>query len=412
MNPIEFKRLSIPAVLFILGAIVLIILGLSLFTSPQSLTSAQFNLTVSDQQARITHTGGEPLECDKLTILVDGEAVAFPSGSSIDCPWSIGETLVLPLFDEGTSESIRILYQSGKSPTELLYAEIPGRTPLTETDTLPGSTLTQAIATTIPVETLSSMPGPTPGSPSASFSASPRSGPVPLIVQFTDTSTGVPEEWAWSFGDGNGSTEKDPLHVYSTIGSFQVSLGVSNTYGAHTRIANGYINVTPAVGKDVFIEADRGGSVVPGGFLEFTVVSPVAWMKIGGQVRKLEPGDRIRLVAEGNGKGKISVRNGAILDYSFEEVSLYRDGQRIAKGSVREISVPETEGFVSSLRLVIPHGRGSVRILEDGAPKPVPDTGSALVADTLQPGKEGMMILDCSRPDFTYFQGTANPLLI
>lgn len=408
MNLTEFQRKSVFVSLFVLGAIILLILGISLLSSPQPSTSAQFNLTASDRQVQITHAGGESLQCDLLTILVDGEVIPFPSGSSIDCPWSIGETLVLPLPDEGRPESIRILYQPEKNPTELLHAEIPGRTPSTETVTLPGPTLTPAIPNGTLTSTPSPIPTSPPGSPSASFSASPRSGSVPLIVQFTDTSTGVPEEWTWSFGDGKGSTEEDPVHVYSIIGSFQVSLSVNNTYGAHTRIANGYINVTPAVGRDVFIEADRGGSVVPGGFLEFTVVSPAARMKIGGQVQELEPGDRIRLVVEGNGKGKISVQNGAILEYSFEEVSLYRDGQRIAEGSVREISVSGTEGFISSLRLVIPHGPGSVRLLEEGAPKPVPEPGSALVADSLQPGRDRMMILDCSRPDSTYFRGTAN----
>jgi PKD repeat protein len=406
MNLTEFQRTVIFSALFVTGAAILILLGISLLSSPQPEASAQFNLTVSDHQVRITHTGGEPLECGKLAILVNGEVIAFPSVSSTECPWSIGESLVIPRSPIASAQAIRITYDEGKGPYEIMYSEIPGKASDTAIPKIPVLTPSALTLTSAPHS--SPAPTSTPGIPSASFSASPRSGSVPLIVQFTDTSTGVPEEWTWSFGDGKGSTEEDPVHVYSTIGSFQVSLSVNNTYGAHTRIANGYINVTPAVGRDVFIEADRGGSVVPGGFLEFTVVSPAARMKIGGQVQELEPGDRIRLVVEGNGKGKISVQNGAILEYSFEEVSLYRDGQRIAEGSVREISVSGTEGFISSLRLVIPHGPGSVRLLEEGAPKPVPEPGSALVADSLQPGRDRMMILDCSRPDSTYFRGTAN----
>jgi len=38
-------------------------------------------------------------------------------------------------------------------------------------------------------------------SPTADFTSDTTSGPVPLTVQFTDTSTGFPTGWAWFFGD-------------------------------------------------------------------------------------------------------------------------------------------------------------------------------------------------------------------
>lgn len=398
--------------MFVVCAGILIFLGISLFTAPEHSTSAQFNLTVTDGQVLILHTGGESLPCDKLTLLVNGKAMSFPSGSSVECPWSIGEILGLPSSPSGISQNIQILYDSGNGVSELLYAEIPAEESGSEAPASLSPSVTKNIPASTPPLTPSPVPISTPGVPSASFSATPRSGPVPLSVQFTDFSTGVPEEWFWSFGDGTGSAEENPVHVFVTVGSYQISLNVKNAYGAHTRIVQGYVNVTSASGRDVFIEAERGGSVVPGGFLEWTVRSPVAWMKIGGRVHNLGPGDRVRLVVEGNGKGKISVRKGAILEFSFEEVSFYRDGQRIAKGSVREISVPETEHLVSSLSLVIPPGPGTVRILEDGASKPFAEDGSAVVADSLRPGPDGMMILDCFRQEYTQFQGTINPLPI
>ena len=45
--------------------------------------------------------------------------------------------------------------------------------------------------------------------PTASFTASPTSGTAPLNVQFTDTSTGAPTSWAWTFGDGGTSTSQN-----------------------------------------------------------------------------------------------------------------------------------------------------------------------------------------------------------
>lgn len=44
-----------------------------------------------------------------------------------------------------------------------------------------------------------------------------------LDVQFTDASTDA-EEWSWDFGDGNYSSDQDPLHVYALPGTYTVVL--------------------------------------------------------------------------------------------------------------------------------------------------------------------------------------------
>ncbi len=83
--------------------------------------------------------------------------------------------------------------------------------------------------------------------PVANFTASPRTGPAPLSVVFTDTSTGSPTSWNWSFGDGNttNSNLKDPVHTYNKSGSYSVSLSVKNSTGhwSSTTRTN-YISVT------------------------------------------------------------------------------------------------------------------------------------------------------------------------
>ena len=68
--------------------------------------------------------------------------------------------------------------------------------------------------------------------PIASFTASPDSGKPPLSVIFTDTSTGNPDSWLWDFGDGGTSTQQDPVHTYSTVGSYDVTLKVQNSAGS------------------------------------------------------------------------------------------------------------------------------------------------------------------------------------
>ena len=46
-------------------------------------------------------------------------------------------------------------------------------------------------------------------------------------IQFTNNSIGA-DTWIWDFGDGNTSKDKDPLHVYSLKGDYNVSLSVTN----------------------------------------------------------------------------------------------------------------------------------------------------------------------------------------
>ena len=70
--------------------------------------------------------------------------------------------------------------------------------------------------------------------PVASFTATPTSGVAPLVVTFEDTSTAEPTTWYWDFGDGDTSTEQNPLHTYTIAGTYIVTLTVSNTAGEDT----------------------------------------------------------------------------------------------------------------------------------------------------------------------------------
>jgi PKD repeat protein len=83
--------------------------------------------------------------------------------------------------------------------------------------------------------------------PAAAFSGNPVSGTAPLVVAFTDKSTGNPASWAWSFGDGTSSTVKNPTHTYSSAGTYTVSLTVTGSGGSATRTEPDYITVTAPV---------------------------------------------------------------------------------------------------------------------------------------------------------------------
>ncbi|RKX21698.1 MAG: hypothetical protein DRP35_03670, partial [Candidatus Zixiibacteriota bacterium] len=85
-----------------------------------------------------------------------------------------------------------------------------------------------------------------PIAPTADFVGTPTSGNVPLTVNFTDLSTGAPDTWAWTFGDGGTSTAQNPSYVYNTVGTYTVTLTVTNTYGSDVATKTDYITVTEA----------------------------------------------------------------------------------------------------------------------------------------------------------------------
>ncbi len=80
--------------------------------------------------------------------------------------------------------------------------------------------------------------------PAADFTAGPKSGDVPLTVQFTDRSTGNISNWLWTFGDEISSAERNPSHTYQNTGDYIVSLKVTGTGGSDTETKTNFIHVT------------------------------------------------------------------------------------------------------------------------------------------------------------------------
>ena len=51
---------------------------------------------------------------------------------------------------------------------------------------------------------------------------------LPYVRSFIDRSVGA-SEWLWNFGDGTNSTQQNPVHTYSAVGNYTVTLTVKNT---------------------------------------------------------------------------------------------------------------------------------------------------------------------------------------
>lgn len=55
---------------------------------------------------------------------------------------------------------------------------------------------------------------------------------VQVSASFVDESFGNPDGWYWSFGDGEFSTDQNPVHEYDEPGIYLVSLSIANTTSA------------------------------------------------------------------------------------------------------------------------------------------------------------------------------------
>ena len=88
---------------------------------------------------------------------------------------------------------------------------------------------------------------PPPG-PVADFDALPLSGTAPLVVTFTDKSTGsAPLTYAWDFGDGTTSTAANPPPKTYPAGTWTVTLTVTDSLGATSAPASKVIVVSAPI---------------------------------------------------------------------------------------------------------------------------------------------------------------------
>lgn len=86
-----------------------------------------------------------------------------------------------------------------------------------------------------------------PVPPTADFTVTPTQGAVPLTVTFSDQSKGDITSWSWDFGDGKTSSEPQPVHTYTSVGKFAVSLTVTGPGGNGFLKRVNCVEVTPEV---------------------------------------------------------------------------------------------------------------------------------------------------------------------
>lgn len=126
--------------------------------------------------------------------------------------------------------------------------------------------------------------------PTAGFTSSVTNGCQNTPIVFTNTSTGNPLSWSWSFGDGSTSILQNPTHTFPNSGSFSTNLIVTNSFGCSDTVqqpvfvngpplANAGPDVTICLGSNATITANGGATYnwTPGGMTGSTIsVSPAS----------------------------------------------------------------------------------------------------------------------------------------
>lgn len=108
----------------------------------------------------------------------------------------------------------------------------------------------------------------------ADFTADIQFGTPNLAVQFSDTSGAPnPTEWAWDFGDGHTSNERNPLHVYESAGDYDVRLRVTGDNGVAVSEKPAFVRV-----------AAQGGAGLRAEYYDTINFSGPALVKTGGNI--------------------------------------------------------------------------------------------------------------------------------
>jgi gliding motility-associated-like protein len=98
--------------------------------------------------------------------------------------------------------------------------------------------------------------------PAILFTADPSIGCAPLAASFDDNSTPAISTWLWNFGDTvsgiyNSDTIKKPTHIYSSAGTYSVTLSVITAGNCSGNFTNSsMVNVYPKPVADFYWEPD------------------------------------------------------------------------------------------------------------------------------------------------------------
>jgi PKD repeat protein len=184
-----------------------------------SVTLTVSNSAGSNSVTQTNYITVNPLTAASFSSMVNGTTVSFinTSSNATSYAWDFGDG------STSTQTDPSHLYVNDGAYTVTLLAN-----GLCDTDTT-----IQSVVVTTP--------------PTAGFSSNLTAGCAPVNVQFSSTSSANATNFDWQFPGGSPSSSsiENPTVLYSTPGTYSVTLTVSNSAGSNTVTQSNYITVSP-----------------------------------------------------------------------------------------------------------------------------------------------------------------------
>ena len=105
----------------------------------------------------------------------------------------------------------------------------------------------------------------------ADFSATPVTGCAPVVVMFSDLSTGTPTKWKWDLGNGTISFLRNPSVTYFSPGKYNIKLIVRNSSQVDSVIKEQHITVYSSPVVDFSANLTTGCFPLPVQFTDLSV---------------------------------------------------------------------------------------------------------------------------------------------
>jgi PKD repeat protein len=230
------------------------------------------------------------------------------------------------------------------------------------------------------------------GSPlTASASAIPTSGQVPLTVNFTGTASGgtPPYSYSWNFGDGSAtSTAQNPSHSYNTAGTYTATLTAKDS-SSPQKTASSSVSITASPIAGTPPGAPTGLTATPGNgqaSLSWTAPANNGGVSITSYrvYRGTSSGTETLLTSGGcSGLGAVlscndtGLTNGQKYYYKVSAVNSLGEGPQSTETSVTPVA-----GCTSSQLLGNPG-------FETGTPAPWTATTGVVSNNTTEPARTG-----------------------
>lgn len=332
-------------------------------------------------------------------------------------PWSQGTTLKIDT--SGYNKPATLSVVSTKGGSETLIFSTPAEPTPTPTPTpeptpepvlvpeTPGPQTNQTLPITTETRETGGEESVTNEMSLIQFSAEPSSGVQPLVVKFTDKTTVCAQNRTWSFGDGLNSSKRYTEHTYPFPGTYNASLDMTFCDPEEISLSpEKEIVVRPSERQDTILSGPGSAEVNSGGKLFVKIKGPGMSLRIGGQDYYLNKNDLVKIELNDKSSGSISITNNAIVQFNFEDVTIWINDEQFASGWLTDININQYSQIATSdIAIQITTGEPGLKGLVNAVPAIAASPGQIVTLHNVGIDSTGKLLFNIQRQAGFTFRG-------